>query len=82
MKLNIGVVDLGINNLFSIDNAIKYLGYSSQVSSDNKMLEKQIKDMQKEQLKLLEEHEKHIDGMTHTTENEDSKKKIENPGGR
>ena len=40
MKLNIGVVDLGINNLFSIDNAIKHLGYNSQVSSDNKMLEK------------------------------------------
>lgn len=52
------------------------------IAKDNKMLEKQIKDMQKEQLKLLEEHEKHIDGMTHTTENEDSKKKIENPGGR
>ena len=52
------------------------------IAKDNKMLEKQIKDMQKEQLKLLEEHEKHIDGMTNTTENEDSKKKIENPGGR
>jgi hypothetical protein len=52
------------------------------IAKDNKMLEKQIKDMQKEQLKLLEEHEKHIDGITNTTENEDSKKKIENPGGR
>ena len=54
------------------------------IAKDNKMLEKQIKDMQKEQLKLLEEHEKHIDGMTNTTENEDSKKKIkiENPGGK
>ena len=52
------------------------------IAKDNKMLEKQIKDMQKEQLKLLEEHEKHIDGMTNTTENKDSKKKIENPGGR
>ena len=40
MKLNIGVVDLGINNLFSIHNVIKYLGYKSQVSSENKILEK------------------------------------------
>lgn len=52
------------------------------IAKDNKMLEKQIKDMQKEQLKLLEEHEEHIDGMTNTIEDEDSKKKIENPGGR
>lgn len=40
MKLNIGVVDLGINNLFSINNAIKYLGHNSNISSDNKLLEK------------------------------------------
>ena len=53
-------------------------------AKDNKMLEKQIKDMQKEQLKLLEEHEEHIDGMTNTIEDKDSKKKIkiENPGGK
>ena len=40
MKLNIGLVDLGINNLFSIDNVIKYLGYKSQVSSENKIFRK------------------------------------------
>ena len=40
MKLNIGVIDLGINNLFSINNAIKYLGHNSNISSDNKLLEK------------------------------------------
>ena len=40
MKLKIGIVDLGINNLFSINNAIKYLGYKPKVSSDKKVLEK------------------------------------------
>lgn len=40
MKLNIGIVDLGINNLFSINNAIKYLGYTPEVSSEKKKLEK------------------------------------------
>ena len=41
MKLNIGLVDLGINNLFSIDNVIKYLGQIT-ISSENKILEKLI----------------------------------------
>ena len=39
MTLNIGIIDLGINNLFSISNAIKHLGYSPNVSSDRKVLE-------------------------------------------